>query len=218
MKSFKIYFESRDLTVPRQDTLEAFLRSLEGKTIKDAKDPFEFNRLFFSNKYSFAGLPGTPEADSSNPEEQHDYNINEFGKALIDFLLRDIAKYGYGKMEDREYNQPEFMKEYDYDSYRQARSDQARTGIARNQARREGNDEEYKRLEKKYEELGDFISNHKYPRAMRMIDREKDEAREKYLNTPMTAEYLSDDGSELYTNLVTTFAKLGGDSETVIDV
>ena len=121
-------------------------------------------------------------------------------------------------MEDREYNQPEFMKEYDYDSYRQARSDQARTGIARNQARREGNDEEYKRLEKKYEELGDFISNHKYPRAMRMIDREKDEAREKYLNTPMTAEYLSDDGSELYTNLVTTFAKLGGDSETVIDV
>ena len=218
MKSFKIYFEGRDLTVPRQDTLEAFLRSLEGKTIKDAKEPFEYNRFHFSHKYSHAGLPGIPEADSSDPEEQHDYNINEFGKALIDFLLRDIAKYGYGKMEDREYNQPEFMKEYDYDSYRQARSDQARTGIARNQARREGNDEEYKRLEKKYEELGDFISNHKYQRAMSMISREKDEAREKYLNTPMTAEYLSDDGSELYTNLVTTFAKLGGDSETVIDV
>jgi len=218
MQSFKIYFEGKDLAVPRQDTLEAFLRSLEGKTLKDAKDPFEYNSFHFSHKYSFAGLPGTPDKDSSDPEEQRDYNILQFSKALVDFLQRDISKYGYGKMEDREYNQPEFMKEYDYDSYRQARSDQARTGMARNQARREGNDEEYKRLEKKYEELGDFISNHKYQRAMSMISREKDEAREKYLNTPMTAEYLSDDGSELYTKMVTTFAKLGGDSETVIDV
>ena len=121
-------------------------------------------------------------------------------------------------MEDREYNQPEFMKEYDYDSYNKSRSQQARTGMARNKARREGNDEEYKRLEKKYEELGDFISNHKYQRAMSMISREKDKGLEKYLNTPMTAEYLSDDGSEEYTNMVTSFAKLGGDSETVIDV
>jgi len=53
---------------------------------------------------------------------------------------------------------------------------------------------------------------------MSMISREKDEGLEKYLNTPMTAEYLSDDGSELYTDMVTAFAKLGGDSETVIDV
>ncbi len=218
MKSFKIYFESRDLTVPREDTLEAFLRSLEGKSIKDAKDPFEFNRFHFSHKYNRTGVGGQPEDDASDPEEQHDYNINEFGIALVKFLQRDISKYGYGKMEDREYNQPEFMKEYDYDSYNKARSQQARTGIARNKARREGNDEEYKRLEDKYKELGDFISNHKYQRAMSMISREKDEGLEKYLNTPMTAEYLSDDGSELYTDMVTAFAKLGGDSETVIDV
>ncbi len=218
MKSFKIYFEGRDLTVPRQDTLEAFLRSLEGKTLRDAKDPFDFNSFHFSHKYSFAGLPGTPDKDSSDPEEQRDYNILQFSKALVNFLQRDIAKYGYGKMEDREYNQPEFKKEYDYDSYQKARSDQARAGMARNKARREGNDEEYKRLEKKYQDLGDFISNHKYGNAMRMIDREKDEGREKYYNTPLTAEYLKDDGSELYTKMVTTFAKLGGDSETVIDV
>jgi len=66
--------------------------------------------------------------------------------------------------------------------------------------------------------LGDFISDHKYGKALRMIDREKDEGREKYYNTPLTAEYLTDDGSEAYDELVTAFAKLGGESETVIDV
>ena len=53
--------------------------------------------------------------------------------------------------------------------------------------------------------------------GMSMINKEYDKAVQDYHNSPLTAEYLTDDGSEAYDELVTAFAKLGGESETVID-
>ena len=53
---------------------------------------------------------------------------------------------------------------------------------------------------------------------MLMIEREYDDAVKEYHNSPLTYDYLKDDGSELYNELVTAFRELGGDSETVIDV
>ena len=51
-----------------------------------------------------------------------------------------------------------------------------------------------------------------------MIEKEYDKAVEEYHNTPLTAEFLLDDSSDRYDDLVAAFAKLGGQSETVIDV
>ena len=85
-------------------------------------------------------------------------------------------------------------------------------------ARRAGDDEYFMELQNQIEELDDFTSNHPYQRGMSMINKEYDKAVENYHNSPLTAEYLTDDGSEAYDELVAAFAKIGGQSETVIDV
>jgi len=51
-----------------------------------------------------------------------------------------------------------------------------------------------------------------------MITKEYDKAVEDYHNTPLKAEYLKDDGSDRYDELVDAFTKLGGQSDSVIDV
>ena len=53
---------------------------------------------------------------------------------------------------------------------------------------------------------------------MRQIDKEYDVAVQDYHNAPLTVEYLQDDGSDTYDELVTAFTKLGGTSETIVDV
>jgi len=79
-------------------------------------------------------------------------------------------------------------------------------------------DKELAELENKQDKLDDFISNHPYLRGMRMIEKEYDKAVEDYHNTPLKADFLKDDGSDRYDELVDAFTKLGGQSETVIDV
>jgi len=190
--------------VPRGGTLEDFLRSLEGKTIKDILDDNSYMNLYMGNKHGIGGQAEGSERDAM-----------DFANKLVRFVNRDVMTH---RPREREYETEEFKKEHDYEGYNKARSQKARLGMDRLKARRAGDDEYFMELQNQIEELDDFTSNHPYQRGMSMINKEYDKAVEDYHNSPLTAEYLTDDGSEAYDELVAAFAKIGGQSETVIDV
>ena len=205
MKSFNIYIEDKtNALVPSGGTLEEFLRSLEGKTIKQILDDSSYMSLYNMNKHGIGGA-----------REGKDKDAMDFVNKLIHFVNRDVLKH---KPREREYDTEEFQKENDYQGYSKARSQKARLGLDRMKARRAGDDEFHQELQGKIEKLDDFISNHPYIRGMRMITKEYDKAVEDYHNTPLKAEYLKDDGSDRYDELVDAFTKLGGQSDSVIDV
>ncbi len=205
MKTFSVYLEDRCMAlIPSGGTLEDFLRSLEGRTIKDILDDSSYMNLYMGNKYGIGGQC-----------EGLDRDATDFANKLVRFVNRDVMKH---RPQEREYETDRFKEEHDYDSYREARSKKARLGMDRIKARRAGDDEYFMELQNQIEELDDFTSNHPYQRGMSMINKEYDKAVEDYHNTPLTAEYLTDDGAEAYDELVAAFAKLGGQSETVIDV
>ena len=250
MKSFKIYLEDRTTAlIPKGGTLEDFLRSLEGKTIKQILDDSSYMNLYMGNKYGIGGA-----------REGSDKDATDFANKLVRFVNRDIKSM---RPEVREYETDQFKEEHDYESYRKARHQKAVLGFDRNKLRREKrklehvgldiedyraptgeylvphrseyekgkasiSDEDRKRikeidkedseLEDKIDELQDFLSNHPYQRGMSMVEKEYDKAVHDYHNTPLTAEYLTDSSAERYDELVAAFAKLGGESETVIDV
>jgi len=217
MKSFKVYIENRAYAlVPQQGTLEEFLRSLEGKSIKNVLDDASYMRLYFGNKFGLGGpSDNTSEAD-----------LQKFVNVLSNWINRDVFKH---RPKDREYDTPQFKDRYDYDSYRKARHGQARARMDLNKARRAERDprgprghiqsgDDIPELEAQIKEFDDTIDNHPYPGAMRQIDKEYDVAVDEYHNAPLTGEYLQDDGSEVYDKLVAAFTKLGGTSETIVDV
>jgi len=205
MKSFSIYLEDKTRAlIPKGGTLEEFLRSLEGKTIKQILDDSSYMNLYMGNKYGIGGQ-----------REGSDRDATDFVNKLTRFVNRDIGKK---RPKEREYETEQFKEENDYESYNKARSQKARLGLNRLRARREGKEDEMNKINDEIEKLEDFLSNHPYQRGMSMIEREYDQAVKDYHNTPLTAEYLTDDGSEAYNELVAAFAKLGGESETVIDV
>ena len=205
MQSFKVYLEDRTTAlVPSGGTLEDFLRSLEGKTIKQILDDSSFMSLYMSNKHGIGGA-----------REGSDKDAMDFVNKLVRFVNRDVGKK---RPAEREYETEEFKKENDYDSYREARFKKTKLSMERNKARREDREGDIKKLTDEIDKLEDFMSDHPYPRGMRMIEKEYDKAVEDYHNTPLKADYLKDDGSERYDELVDAFTKLGGQSETVVDV
>ena len=205
MKTFSVYLEDRTMAlVPRGGTLEDFLRSLEGRTIKDILDDGSYMNLYMGNKYGVGGQ-----------REGSDRDATDFVNKLTRFVNRDVGKK---RPKVREYETEDFQREHDYEGYNKARSQKARLGLNRLKARREGKEDEMNKLNDEIDKLQDFLSNHPYQRGMSMIEREYDQAVQDYHNSPLTAEYLNDDGSEAYDELVAAFAKLGGESETVIDV
>ena len=205
MQSFKVYFEDRTTAlVPSGGTLEDFLRSLEGKTIKQILDDSSYMSLYMSNKHGIGGA-----------REGSDKDAMDFVNKLVRFVNRDVGKK---RPAEREYETEEFKKENDYDSYREARFKKTKLSMERNKARREDREGDIKKLTDEIDKLEDFMSSHPYPRGMRMIEKEYDKAVEDYHNTPLKADYLKDDGSERYDELVDAFTKLGGQSETVVDV
>ena len=204
MKTFNVYLEDRSMAlIPKGGTLEDFLRSLEGKTIKQILDDSSYMNLYMGNKYGIGGA-----------REGSDKDATDFANKLVRFVNRDIKSM---RPEVREYETDQFKEEHDYDSYREARSKKARLGFDRIKARKE-DDGTLEEIQNQIDELQDFLSNHPYQRGMSMIEREYDQAVQDYHNSPLTVEYLTDDGSKEYDELVTAFAKLGGQSETVIDV
>ena len=205
MKTFKVYLEDRTTAlVPTGGNLEDFLRSLEGKTIKQILDDSSYMSLYQMNKHGIGGQ-----------REGSDKDAMDFVNKLVRFVNRDVLKH---RPREREYETEEFKKENDYETYREARFKKTKLSMNRNKARRENREDDIKKLTDEIDKLEDFMSNHPYPRGMRMIEKEYDKAVEDYHNTPLKAEYLKDDGSERYDELVDAFTKLGGQSDSVIDV
>ena len=190
-------------------TLEDFLKTLEGKTIKEILDSVSFMSLYNMNKHGIGGARGS------------DKDVMDFANALQNFVNRDVMKH---KPREREYDTEEFKKENDYEGYSKARSQKARVSMARNKVKRDalryGDDktDELNKLEDEIAKLQDFIDDHQYLRGFRMIDAEYDKAVEDYHNTPLKADYLKDDGSEAYDKLLKAFRVLGGDDEGTIDI
>ncbi len=190
-------------------TLEDFLKTLEGKTIKEILDSVSFMSLYNMNKHGIGGARGS------------DKDVMDFANALQNFVNRDVMKH---KPKEREYDTEEFKKENDYEGYSKARSQKARVSMARNKVKRDalryGDDktDELNKLEDEIAKLQDFIDDHQYLRGFRMIDAEYDKAVEDYHNTPLKADYLKDDGSEAYDKLLKAFRVLGGDDEVTIDI
>jgi len=213
MRSFKMYIENKlmELLPSAGDigTLEDFLKTLEGKTIKEILDSVSFMSLYNMNKHGIGGARGS------------DKDVMDFANALQNFVNRDVMKH---KPREREYDTEEFKTENDYEGYSKARTQKARVSIARNKVKRDalrdGEDrtDELNKLEDEIDKLQDFIDNHQYLRGFRMIDAEYDKAVKDYHNAPLEADYLKDDGSEAYDRLVKAFQALGGDSESIIDV
>jgi len=205
MKSFSVYLEDRTTAlVPTGGNLEDFLRSLEGKTIKQILDDSSYMSLYMSNKHGIGGQ-----------REGSDKDAMDFVNKLVRFVNRDVLKH---RPREREYETEEFKKENDYETYREARFKKTKLSMNRNKARRENREDDIKKLTDEIDKLEDFMSSHPYPRGMRMIEKEYDKAVEDYHNTPLKADYLKDDGSERYDELVDAFTKLGGQSDSVIDV
>jgi len=243
MNSFKVYLEDRTTAlIPRESTLEDFLRTLEGKTIKQILDDSSYMSLYMSNKHGIGGA-----------REGSDKDSMDFANKLVRFVNRDVLKH---RPKEREYETDQFKEEHDYESYRIARHQKAVLGFDRIKARKAlekaeqgifgdlddedpeayraargiGMSEEdrekrvselrsnFEDIQDKIDELQDFLSNHPYQRGMSMVEKEYDKAVHDYHNTPLTAEYLTDSSAERYDELVAAFAKLGGESETVIDV
>ncbi len=213
MRSFKIYIENKLMELLPTDgsigTLEDFLKTLEGKTIKEILDSVSYMSLYNMNKHGIGGARGS------------DKDAMDFANALQNFVNRDVMKH---KPKEREYDTEEFKAENDYEGYSKARSQKARVSMARNKVKREalrdGDDktDELNKLEDEVAKLQDFIDNHQYLRGYRMIDAEYDKAVKDYHNTPLKADYLKDDGSEAYEKLVQAFRAIGGDDEGTIDI
>ena len=213
MRSFKMYIENKLMELLPTDgsigTLEDFLKTLEGKTIKEVLDSVSFMSMYNMNKHGIGGARGS------------DKDNMDFANALQNFVNRDVMKH---KPKEREYDTEEFKAENDYEGYSKARSQKARVSMARNKVKREalrdGEDktEEINKLQDEVDKLQDFIDNHQYLRGYRMIDSGYDKAVQDYHNAPLKADYLKDDGSEAYDRLVKAFQTLGGDSEGIIDV
>ena len=213
MRSFKIYIENKLMELLPTDgnigTLEDFLKTLEGKTIKEILDSVSYMSMYNMNKHGIGGARGS------------DKDAMDFANALQNFVNRDVMKH---KPREREYDTEEFKAENDYESYNKARSQKIRVSMARNKVKRdalrdgEDNTDELNKLEDEVAKLQDFIDNHQYLRGYRMIDAEYDQAVKDYHNAPIKADYLKDDGSEAYDRLVQAFRTIGGDDEGTIDI
>tara|TARA_R100000951_G_scaffold34624_1_gene29451 strand:- start:52 stop:657 length:606 start_codon:yes stop_codon:yes gene_type:complete len=190
-------------------TLEDFLKTLEGKTIKEVLDSVSYMSLYNMNKHGIGGARGS------------DKDGMDFANALQNFVNRDVMKH---KPREREYDTEEFKAENDYEGYSKARSQKARVSMARNKVKRDalrdGDDktEEINKLEDEIAKLQDFIDDHQYLRGYLMIDAEYDKAVKDYHNMPLKADYLKDDGSEAYDRLLKAFRAIGGDDEGTIDI
>jgi|ETNvirnome_6_100_1030635.scaffolds.fasta_scaffold02041_11 phosphoribosylformylglycinamidine (FGAM) synthase PurS component len=206
MRTFKVYIENRAYALaPQQDTLEGYLRSLEGKTIKQILDNASYMRLYFGNKFGMSGpAEDTAEADLQN-----------FASKLTNWVNRDISKK---RPKDREYETDQFKAEHNYEEYRKARHGQSRARLGLMKARREENTDKMEELQIDIDKFGEVLDDHPYILGMRQIESEYDDAVTDYHNSPLTAEFLEDDGSRQYDELVIAFTKLGGDSETIVDV
>lgn len=192
MRTFAQFFESNTLTLLPSDnsgSLSTFLDTLVGSSIKNILDKSSYINLYMGNKYGFGS------ADSG------DKAVQKFTDALVRFVNRDILKH---RPTEREYETEEFKKAHNYDEYQAITKE--RNAVFREMMGKTG--DERKALYKKKDAIEDRLSNTEFAKAMRAKNDEYDQSVEDYHTSPLTKEYLSDDGSQEYKNLELAFKNL----------
>jgi len=230
MKSFKIYFEQTDLATTFSNTrgelsansLEELLQRYEGMTVKQALDKGHTGR---GPQYLDLLLRNTPESRSGldilDMSADEANNLQDFIKKLILFLLKDVRR---NNMAQDISETDEFKRQHNYDDYLKAK-DVAVAGRRKIReemlaAKEAGDEERYRALRSDITStIGDWEKETEYGKASAQAYKEKQE-RDKALqfNTPITAEFLKDDGSDYYGDLADAAARIGIKSSKVIDV
>jgi len=230
MKSFKIYFEQNELATtfsnPRgelsADSLEELLQRYEGMTVKQALDeghtgrgPQYLDLLLRNTLDSPSGL------DILNMSADEANNLQDFIKKLILFLLKDVRR---NNMVQDISETDEFKRQHNYDDYLKAKD----IAIAKRKKMRDemfaakdaGDREKYEELRREITStIRDWEMETEYGKASSQAYKEKQErGRELQFNTPITDEFLKDDGSDYYGDLADAAAKIGIKSSKVIDV
>ena len=209
MLSFKLFIENKsEGLIPSSSdmSLEEFLETLEGSSIKNILDKASYMRLYMGNMYGIGG-----------PGEGKDANAAAFVNKLTNFINKDILKH---RPKERVYETQEFRDEHNYAEYNKLNKE--RFDIFRAIVRAKDEDEKAA-LRKQKSVLEDEISNTEYAKAMRAADKEYDRQVDLYHNTPLSKQDLSDDGSPQYRDMEQAYNKLIGKvsietDEDVIDV
>ena len=201
----RLYTESVDVhaLVPKQgvDTLDEYLNGLVGTSIREVLDKESYLSLYMMNKH---GIRGATSGD--------DKDLRDFSDAVGRFVNRKISEV---RPAEREYYTPEFKEKHNYAEYEEI--DKQERSINPFKARKEagGDMEAYNKALAQRKALRQAKSETEYGRALTARDRQYDQEVKDYHNTPMTKEYLSDDGSAEYKKLEHVFNRLvGGQSAT----
>ena len=198
MKSFKQFFveehKASDL-MPREgvQSLEEYLNTLVGMTIKEVLDKKSYLSMLMMNKHGMGGIPSGSDAD-----------IRDFARAVVDFVNRKITDHK-PRMEDRSYNTQEFKDKHNFDEYEKLRQG---TRINSLRIKHEQGVEAYERARQQISDARERMRNSEYGKAVQALDDQYEQALIKYWNTPMTKEYLADDGSPEYQKLEKIFNRL----------
>ena len=197
MKSFKQFFVEEHSLMPREgiQSLEEYLNELVGMTIREVLDKESYLSLYMMNKHGIGGASSGSDAD-----------MRDFARAVGAFVNRKIHDHR-PNMEDRGYYTQEFKDKHNFDEYEKLRQD---TRINPLQIRREEGVEAYERARQQISDARERMRNSEYGKAVQALDDQYEQAVKDYHNTPMTKEYLTDDGSPEYQKLEKIFNRLKG--------
>jgi len=230
MRPFKVYYEQTDLATtfsnPRgelsADSLEELLQRYKGMTVKQALDegytgrgPQYLDLLLRNTLESRSGL------DILNMSADEANNLQDFIKKLILFLLKDVRR---NNMAQDISETDEFKRQHNYDDYLEAKqvamAERRKMRDEMMAAKEAGDEEKYRALRSDITStIRDWEMETEYGKASSQAYKEKNErARELQFNTPITDEFLKDDGSDYYGDLADAAARIGIKSSKVIDV
>ena len=166
-----------------------FMRSLQGKTIRDVLDSASFARLYSMNKHGMTGAA----YDDPNP----DVLLNKFLTKLSDFVNQDVMKLRSGAAET-----DEFKKKYDYESHLEREKE--RKDLFR-QVMTEKDPEKKSKLRQKAHA---FRNNSEYADARHELYKKEDKLVDQFHNSKIKPGQFVNDGSDEYKELEKMFNTL----------
>lgn len=163
-----------------------FMRSLQGKTIRDILDSASFARLYSMNKHGMTQAA----YDDTNP----DVLLNKFLTNLSDFVNQDVMKLRSGAAET-----DEFKKKYDYESHLKREKERKDLFM---QVMTEKDPEKKSKLRQKAHA---FRNNSQYADARQELYKKEDKLVDEFHNSKIEPGQFVNDGSDEYKELEKMF-------------
>ncbi len=206
MITFKQFIESYDTSIVPSSpdmSLEAYLQSLVGSSIKEILNTSSRVNLYIGNKYGVGG--NVPLRDK---------NLRGFTDALVRFVNKDILKY---RPTHRIYDTQEFKDKHNFKEF----DDLSKQRLELFKVLRNSTRSEAEHLLKQKRDIEDRAFSTEYWKAKEAADKDYDRAVNEFHNKPLKAEDLQDDGSSDYRKLERAYEALRNDEEqdpNVVDV